>query len=143
MCEKKARLNSEILSFFSGFEGGSVQDSYGAKRANTLLQQECTCSGSISCHCLLNFLLDTYGYPVCALRIFKIYLVCHNKDSMFPSRRSSCKKSMVNKLLCKRSVFIKLLLVAAQLIWSWWYSIMCHVVDNGYNNNNNFIYIIT
>jgi hypothetical protein len=64
MCEKKARLNSEILSFFSGFEGGSVQDSYGAKRANTLLQQECTCSGSISCHCLLNFLLDTYGYPV-------------------------------------------------------------------------------
>lgn len=116
MCEKKARLNSEILSFFSGFEGGSVQDSYGAKRANTLLQQECTCSGSISCHCLLNFLLDTYGYPVCALRIFKIYLVCHNKDSMFPSRRSSCKKSMVNKLLCKRSVFIKLLLVAAQLI---------------------------
>jgi hypothetical protein len=30
---------------------------------------------------------------------------------MFPSLRSSCKKSMVNKLLCKRSVLAELSLV--------------------------------
>jgi hypothetical protein len=104
------------MIFYPGFQGGFVQDSYRAKRANTLLQQECTCPDSISCHCLLNLLLDTYGYLVCNLRRFKSFLVCHNKVLMFPSHKSSCKKSMVNKLLCKRSVLIELRLIVAQLI---------------------------
>jgi len=47
------------MIFCPGFQGGSVQNSYRTKGANTLLQQECTCPASISCHCLLNLLLDT------------------------------------------------------------------------------------
>jgi hypothetical protein len=52
-----------------------------------------------------------YSYLVCALRRFQSFLVCHNKVLMFPSRISSCKKSMVNKLLCKRSVLAELPLI--------------------------------
>ena len=75
----------------------------------------------LSCFYFLSLFAQSptgYLWLYCTLRRFKSFLVCHNKVLMFPSRKSSCKKSMVNKLLCKRSVLIELRLIVAQLILS-------------------------
>ena len=97
----------------------------------------------LSCFYFLSLFAQSptgYLWLYCTLRRFKSFLVCHNKVLMFPSRKSSCKKSMVNKLLCKISVLIEFRLIVAQLILSWWYSLMTMQIIDGYDNK--FVYII-